>query len=195
MLIVYEEDFDESGQYYNIDEDDLCYPHNCLKKCFRHFEKYSLRLPPTNIVKKYEEMKTLYTKIKAVEKDAEKWIKCLKEFGNDTFLLNNVEYRLGKNLMDVNLWKTYMEFLKENGKFQRLLETYSKYCRFFLDDKEMKEVYKSEMIKYGPVKLQWKNLFDFEICGDCEESNPEKDFDGNDINSNIPAGCVNVNIT
>uniref|UniRef100_A0A914QBZ2 DUF38 domain-containing protein n=1 Tax=Panagrolaimus davidi TaxID=227884 RepID=A0A914QBZ2_9BILA len=180
MLIVYEEDLDESGQYYSIDEDDLSYPHNCLKKCFHHFEKYSLRLPPTNVIKKYEQMKTLYTKIKAVEKDADKWIKCLKEFGNDTFLLNNVENRLGKNLMDINLWKTYMAFLKEDGKNQRLLETYSKYCRFFLDDKEMKEVYKSEMIKYGPVKLQWKNLFDFEICGDCGESNPEKDFDGNE---------------
>uniref|UniRef100_A0A914QTJ4 T-box domain-containing protein n=1 Tax=Panagrolaimus davidi TaxID=227884 RepID=A0A914QTJ4_9BILA len=45
----------------------------------------------------------------------------------------------------------------------------SKYCRFFLDDKEMLDEYKKVMIEYGPVKLEWKNLFDFEVKNNMED--------------------------
>uniref|UniRef100_A0AC34G0S7 DUF38 domain-containing protein n=1 Tax=Panagrolaimus sp. ES5 TaxID=591445 RepID=A0AC34G0S7_9BILA len=43
-----------------------------------------------------------------------------------------------------------------------LLQTYSNYCRFFLDDNEMKKEYQKAVEEFGPSKVAWKNLFDFE---------------------------------
>uniref|UniRef100_A0A914QHV3 Uncharacterized protein n=1 Tax=Panagrolaimus davidi TaxID=227884 RepID=A0A914QHV3_9BILA len=115
-------------------------------------------------------MLELYPRIKAAESgDIEKWFQLLVEVDDVDFVKDNVECRLGKNLFYVQLWKLYLAFLKEKKQYKTLLETYSKYCRFFLDDKEMLEEYKQKMIEHGPIKLEWKNLFDFELGNNFEE--------------------------
>uniref|UniRef100_A0A914PCK2 Uncharacterized protein n=1 Tax=Panagrolaimus davidi TaxID=227884 RepID=A0A914PCK2_9BILA len=148
---------------YRAEESDLTYPHPRLTRCYHIFERNATHIPSLKLVQRYESMKQLYDKIKANKEDLEKWFKLLLEADDINFVKDTVEYRLGKNCHDVKLWKLYLTFLKEHGEYKRLLETYSKYCRFFLDDKEMKEEYKKDMIECGPNDLPWNNLFKFEI--------------------------------
>uniref|UniRef100_A0AC35GQD1 Uncharacterized protein n=1 Tax=Panagrolaimus sp. PS1159 TaxID=55785 RepID=A0AC35GQD1_9BILA len=157
--------------YYNkewncegsLDCGDINYPHDCLKTCFREFEQSATQLPSAKIFKRYEKMMELYPKIKAAENDVEKWFKLLLEVNNVSFVKDNVECRLGQDLLNFKLWKLYLTFLKEHGEYKKFLETYSKYCRFFLDDFEMKGKYKEALIEYGPINLSWDNLFEFEV--------------------------------
>uniref|UniRef100_A0AC35GCI3 Uncharacterized protein n=1 Tax=Panagrolaimus sp. PS1159 TaxID=55785 RepID=A0AC35GCI3_9BILA len=132
---------------------------------------------PKTFVDMYETNKRLYSEIKAVENDVEEWFKLVSKFGDEAddeeFVRHNVEYRLGSNLLDIKLWKLYIEYLRIHDS-KEMLQIYSKYCRFFLDDFEMKEKYKNEVEKYGPVFVSWKNLFDFEsqkLSDDDDEKN------------------------
>uniref|UniRef100_A0AC34FTZ4 Uncharacterized protein n=1 Tax=Panagrolaimus sp. ES5 TaxID=591445 RepID=A0AC34FTZ4_9BILA len=117
--------------------------------------------PPITLIKQYEKMKQLYQKIIASEKNVEEWFKNLCEACDTDFVIHNVEYRLGRNLLNKTLWKLYIKFL-ENVDTKKMLQVYSKYCRFFLDDSEMKEEYKTKVEKYGPVFVHWDAVFDFE---------------------------------
>uniref|UniRef100_A0AC34G3G2 F-box domain-containing protein n=1 Tax=Panagrolaimus sp. ES5 TaxID=591445 RepID=A0AC34G3G2_9BILA len=124
-------------------------------------------------------MKALYSEIKSVENDSEKWFKLLLEANDDDFVKNNVEYRLGTNLHDIKLWKLYIEFLKKQSDHKLLLKVYSKYCRFFLDDFEMLKLYQDEMSNYGSVNLCWTQLLDFEVLNGNTE-----DYDNVSVDKN-----------
>ena len=121
-------------------------------------------------------MISLYERIQAAENDIDEWFKLLCEAEDHTFVCHNVEYRLGANLLNLQLWKLYIEYLK-TAEPKQMLHVYSKYCRFFLDDSEMKEKYKAEMEVFGPIKLPWKNLFDFEEAAQevVHESSEDRD--------------------
>uniref|UniRef100_A0AC35FH16 Uncharacterized protein n=1 Tax=Panagrolaimus sp. PS1159 TaxID=55785 RepID=A0AC35FH16_9BILA len=126
--------------------------------------------PSKDLYKRCEEMISLYPKIRAAIGDIDEWFQLLLKVNNDKYLKDNVECRICHNLHDVKLWKLYISHLKLNGQFKYLLGIYSKYCRFFLDDDEMKKEYEEFMRKYGPVYLPWKNFskdlipFDKSIC-------------------------------
>uniref|UniRef100_A0AC34FMH2 Uncharacterized protein n=1 Tax=Panagrolaimus sp. ES5 TaxID=591445 RepID=A0AC34FMH2_9BILA len=111
--------------------------------------------------------------IEAVKDDIEKWLEKLMEIDDKHFVIHNIEYRLGGNLFDLKLWKLYLEYLRENDP-KEMLQAYSKYCRFFVDDKNMLEEYKQATTIYGPVTVSWRNLFDFE---ESESQTPEPTFD------------------
>uniref|UniRef100_A0AC34FB10 Uncharacterized protein n=1 Tax=Panagrolaimus sp. ES5 TaxID=591445 RepID=A0AC34FB10_9BILA len=144
------------------DERDLSYPNSLLDQFLHSYVRHTTRPVSKQLVEKYNEMKTLYTKIKAAQDDVKKWFNLLLEAGNDEFVYQVVEHRILGNLHDVKLWKLYIQHLKETNP-KRMLLCYSKYCRFFLDDAEMKEEYKAELEKYdGQVLLPWTNLLDFE---------------------------------
>uniref|UniRef100_A0AC34G1Y4 Uncharacterized protein n=1 Tax=Panagrolaimus sp. ES5 TaxID=591445 RepID=A0AC34G1Y4_9BILA len=93
----------------------------------------------------------------------------LREAEDDEFICHNVEYRLGSNLLDKHLWKLYIEFLRERNP-KEMLQIYSKYCRFFIGDSEVKKKYRQEAAEFGPVKVRWENLFDFELMDNKNES-------------------------
>uniref|UniRef100_A0A914NZI2 F-box domain-containing protein n=1 Tax=Panagrolaimus davidi TaxID=227884 RepID=A0A914NZI2_9BILA len=154
----------------NITEQDLNYPHDHLKKCFCKFEKKTFRLPPFKLVKRYEKMKELYSKIKSVEGNVDEWFKLLLEVGDNVFVKENVEYRLGRDFFNVKLWKLYIDFLKDSKEYPRLLEVYSKYCRFFLDDNEMLIKYKEEMIEHGYSDVPLDEIFECGFVSDEEKS-------------------------
>ena len=97
----------------------------------------------------------------AAEKDVPKWFGLLCEAEDDEFVMNNVEFRLGTNLLHKQLWKIYIEFLRDRNP-KEMLHLYSRYCRFFLDDYKMKEKYRAETEKYGRIHVPWKNPFAFE---------------------------------
>uniref|UniRef100_A0AC35GXI6 DUF38 domain-containing protein n=1 Tax=Panagrolaimus sp. PS1159 TaxID=55785 RepID=A0AC35GXI6_9BILA len=154
--------FSRGQDYYGYAfERDLEYPHLYIEKCFRDFE---LRT-------------TLYPKIKAAEGDDDKWFKLLLETNDDAFVKDNVEWRLGNYLLNVQLWKLYMNYLKQSCQYKCLLKLYSYYCRFFLDDTEMKKEYKEAMLKYEHINIQWDNLLEFEVRNGVEEDNKEGDVD------------------
>uniref|UniRef100_A0AC35GMV6 DUF38 domain-containing protein n=1 Tax=Panagrolaimus sp. PS1159 TaxID=55785 RepID=A0AC35GMV6_9BILA len=111
-------------------------------------------------------MMLLYPKIEAAFGDIDEWFQLMLKINDDKYLKHNVEYRIGQNLHDVKVWKIYINYLKQNAQYKDLLGIYSKYCRFFLDDDEMKKEYEEAMLEHGPVHLPWKNLFEFEkSCG------------------------------
>uniref|UniRef100_A0A914Q8I2 Uncharacterized protein n=1 Tax=Panagrolaimus davidi TaxID=227884 RepID=A0A914Q8I2_9BILA len=159
-------------QYENRDayERDIGYPHDNLEEYFRHFERLASCIPSKKVIKRYEEMKDLYLKIKAAEDNVHEWFKLLLEVEDVDFVKDNVEFRLGKDYFDVQLWKLYIGFLKQNGEYKRLIQTYSKYCRFFLDDLDMLKKYKNDMIEYGPINLPWYNFYVFEVQNGVEEA-------------------------
>uniref|UniRef100_A0A914Q917 Uncharacterized protein n=1 Tax=Panagrolaimus davidi TaxID=227884 RepID=A0A914Q917_9BILA len=152
----------------SAEEEDLCFPHSRLKECLRHFKSHTSCLPSKKLINRCEEMMKLYPKILSAYEDVDKWFNLLLEVDDFAFIKENIEYRLGKDFVNVHLWKIYFGFLKKHDEYKSLLKAYSKYCRFFLDDKEMLDEYKKEMIKYGPVKLDWENLFDFEVKNNIE---------------------------
>uniref|UniRef100_A0AC35GHI1 Uncharacterized protein n=1 Tax=Panagrolaimus sp. PS1159 TaxID=55785 RepID=A0AC35GHI1_9BILA len=157
-------------QCYYLDERVIGYPHDNLEYCFHDFEELASSIPSKKVIKRYEEMKDLYLKIKAAEDNVDGWFKLLLEVKDVDFVKDNVELRLGKDYFDVQLWKLYIGFLKQNGENKRLIQTYSKYCRFFLDDHEMLEKYKNDMSEYGPMNLPWHNYYEFEVQNGVEEA-------------------------
>ena len=129
--------------------------------------KTSIKLYNINILaakeihKKVKKWINLYEKIEAVDYGSNEWFQLLLEAGDHEFVCDNVEVVLGRNLLNRELWKLYIEYLE---KFEPIymLQIYSKYCRFFLDDIEMKEKYKAAISTHGGTNLPWENLFDFE---------------------------------
>uniref|UniRef100_A0A914QRP5 Uncharacterized protein n=1 Tax=Panagrolaimus davidi TaxID=227884 RepID=A0A914QRP5_9BILA len=169
-------------RYNTIYEHDLYYPHEHLKFCLRKFEQQTTKLPSKDLYKRCEEMMLLYPKIKAAFGDIDEWFQLLLKVNDVKYLKHNVEYRIGQNLHDVKLWKIYINYLKQNDQYKYLLGTYSKYCRFFLDDDEMKKEYQKAMLEHGPVHLPWENLLEFEKgCGmkevEDQYSTPEEEDD------------------
>uniref|UniRef100_A0AC35GSJ3 Uncharacterized protein n=1 Tax=Panagrolaimus sp. PS1159 TaxID=55785 RepID=A0AC35GSJ3_9BILA len=108
-------------------------------------------------------MKKLYQRIKESENDLEKWLSLLFEANDRKFIIQNIEYRIGGDLLNKKLWKIYIKYLKEENDFHGLFNLYSKYCRFFLDDYEMKAEYETEVKKYGKrFSVAWTEPFEFE---------------------------------
>uniref|UniRef100_A0A914QT47 F-box domain-containing protein n=1 Tax=Panagrolaimus davidi TaxID=227884 RepID=A0A914QT47_9BILA len=163
----------------DIDVEELCYPQKYLEKKFVEYEKtyacnifktiingsakyiFLASFIPISIVRSYEKMKSLYSKIKLVEENEDEWFKALKEVEDGEFIEHNIEYRIGSDLTNKKLWKMYIEYLKKNNQ-EKLLQTYSKYCRFFLNDTEMIEEYRKS-VGDKKVTVPWINTFDFEI--------------------------------
>uniref|UniRef100_A0AC34FSL0 Uncharacterized protein n=1 Tax=Panagrolaimus sp. ES5 TaxID=591445 RepID=A0AC34FSL0_9BILA len=139
--------------------------------------------PSKKVVERYEAMRVLYSKIKDAEDDVDQWFNLLLEVGIDDFVTQNMEYRIVGNLNDDKLWKIYIGYLKDVNP-KKMLLWYSKYCRFFLDDLEMKEKYRDEMTSYGrPIKLPWRNLFDFEKALDQNEDDTVTETYGDTVNA------------
>uniref|UniRef100_A0AC35F114 Uncharacterized protein n=1 Tax=Panagrolaimus sp. PS1159 TaxID=55785 RepID=A0AC35F114_9BILA len=145
-------------------ERDLEYPHFYIEECFRDFELRTARLPSAKLVKRYKEMKALYPKIKAAQDGEEEWFKLLLESNDDVFVKDNVEICLGKYLLNVKLWKLYMDYLKqitndveEDNKesdidlesFESLKEVFD-FCENF-SNIEMKERLPGKMKKVLPL--------------------------------------------
>uniref|UniRef100_A0A914QKZ6 Uncharacterized protein n=1 Tax=Panagrolaimus davidi TaxID=227884 RepID=A0A914QKZ6_9BILA len=176
-------------QMITIYERDLDYPHDQLKLCLRKFEQQTTKPPSKDLYKRCEEMMALYPKIQAAIGDIDEWFQLLLKVNDDKYLKDNVEYRIGHNLHDVKLWKLYINHLKQNSQYKYLLGIYSKYCRFFLDDDEMKKEYQKAMLEHGPVHLPWKNLFEFEKGCDMEEveeKEEDEDSESSDEEDSLP---------
>uniref|UniRef100_A0A914QUQ3 Uncharacterized protein n=1 Tax=Panagrolaimus davidi TaxID=227884 RepID=A0A914QUQ3_9BILA len=140
----------------------ICFPHKDLEMKWKDLEFCATSIIPRSDYRRFEKMKKLFIKIKSIRNNTEKWFNALLEAEDYEFVVDNVEYRLNLNLVNKKLWKLYIQFLKTNNN-KKLLETYSKYCRFFLEDSEMLEEYRKASEKYGPSIVSWKNTFVFEI--------------------------------
>uniref|UniRef100_A0AC35G5T8 Uncharacterized protein n=1 Tax=Panagrolaimus sp. PS1159 TaxID=55785 RepID=A0AC35G5T8_9BILA len=146
----------------------LTYPNGKLRQIFMDYKEDAMTFLPKSTAKRVEEMEALYWKIKNAENDQELWMECLKEAKNFQFVKRNVEHRLSFNLCNKKLWKLYINYLK-TVEPQEMLQAYSKYCRFFLDDDEMLDEYKHAVAEHGPVLVKWKNRYNFETKDPIEE--------------------------
>uniref|UniRef100_A0A914Z283 Ycf80 n=1 Tax=Panagrolaimus superbus TaxID=310955 RepID=A0A914Z283_9BILA len=164
----------------------LTYPHRHLEKFYQKYEENATSLPSPDLIKRHNEMKELYHRIKGAKNDdVEKWFSLLSEANDKQFIIHNIEYKIGGNLLDKKLWKIYIKYLKDENDIPELFHLYSKYCRFFLDDSIMKAEYEAEVKKYRNVAavVPWINQFEFEKCeswGDVygreEAANPNSAF-------------------
>uniref|UniRef100_A0A914P683 Uncharacterized protein n=1 Tax=Panagrolaimus davidi TaxID=227884 RepID=A0A914P683_9BILA len=158
-------DFDYTAT--KVDVKDLYYPHKDLQRKLEEYERnYACFLIPKSVLQKVEKMKSLYCKIKAVEENVEEWFEVLMELNDEEFIEKNIEYRIGSDLTNKKLWKLYIEYLKNTNNKRKLLQTYSKYCRFFLSDFEMIEEYRNAAGRKRKVPVPWMNTYDFEIFDD-----------------------------
>uniref|UniRef100_A0A914QQB9 Uncharacterized protein n=1 Tax=Panagrolaimus davidi TaxID=227884 RepID=A0A914QQB9_9BILA len=177
-----------NGVPYDYNSDGLAnvrhlqYPHSHLTECLRYFERKATSRPSSKIINRYKKMQKLYTKIKSVEENVEKWFKSLLEVEDDEFVMNNVERRLGDNLFDTKLWMLYLKFLEEKKQYKKLLVTLSKYCCFFLDDKEMLEKYHKALIKFV---LNRKEMESGKLQNDAKEVGDENDETNEQSNKKI----------
>uniref|UniRef100_A0A914PLR8 Uncharacterized protein n=1 Tax=Panagrolaimus davidi TaxID=227884 RepID=A0A914PLR8_9BILA len=141
----------------------LLYPHKHLEWFYKKYDENATSPLPADLLKRHNEMKELYRRIKASENDLEKWFSLLFEANDRKFVIHNIEYRINGDLLNKKLWKIYIKYLKEENDFHGLFHLYSKYCRFFLDDFEMKAEYETEVKKYGKeVSVAWTEPFEFE---------------------------------
>uniref|UniRef100_A0A914PZB3 Uncharacterized protein n=1 Tax=Panagrolaimus davidi TaxID=227884 RepID=A0A914PZB3_9BILA len=146
----------------------ISFPSAHIETTWRQYEKTSM--PPLKVVKMYQKMKALYAKIEMVKENVEEWLEALMEVGDSEFVEHNIEYRLGSDLSNKKLWKLYIEYLKEQQEEGdcKLLHTYSKYCRFFMDDTKMKEEYQKAAEKYShQIEVPWTNPFEFEVFSEA----------------------------
>uniref|UniRef100_A0AC35FM40 Uncharacterized protein n=1 Tax=Panagrolaimus sp. PS1159 TaxID=55785 RepID=A0AC35FM40_9BILA len=147
--------------FIKMKEEQLKYPNKSLDEIFKFYERHIYSTPSTSLMINYCKMKNFYAEIKVVENDIDKWFQKLLEVKDHQFIVHNVEYRLGKNLNDLTLWKLYIKYLRDTDP-KEMLQLYSKYCRYFIDDNEMLEKYKTEVKNFGPVFVKWQNPFNFE---------------------------------
>uniref|UniRef100_A0A914PM92 Uncharacterized protein n=1 Tax=Panagrolaimus davidi TaxID=227884 RepID=A0A914PM92_9BILA len=141
----------------------LLYPNKHLEKFYKKYDENATSPLPADLLKRHNEMKELYQRIKASENDLEKWFSLLCEASDRKFIIHNIEYRIGGDLLNKRLWKIYIKYLKDENDFHGLFHLYSKYCRFFLDDFEMKGEYETEVKKHGKkFSVAWAEPFEFE---------------------------------
>uniref|UniRef100_A0A914PIV0 Uncharacterized protein n=1 Tax=Panagrolaimus davidi TaxID=227884 RepID=A0A914PIV0_9BILA len=142
-------------------EERLRYPHENMNENLIQYECLSSNPIPQSLIEKSKEMYNLYQQIKEANDDYEEWIQLLSSVNDHEFLKNTVEIRIGKNLTDKKLWKAYIKYL-ESYNVKEMLQVYSKYCRFFLDDVEMLKEYLEKGKQHGSIEVIWKPQYSFE---------------------------------
>uniref|UniRef100_A0A914YN43 Uncharacterized protein n=1 Tax=Panagrolaimus superbus TaxID=310955 RepID=A0A914YN43_9BILA len=165
LTIFNEENEHKSGDRKNFSPliQILQYPNCDIEQVWALYESEIYTFPAKNIVEIYQKMKDLYFKIKSMEENnVFEWFNILFEVGDDEFVIDNVENRLGKDLTNKILWKLYIKFWEKRDK-KTMLHIYSKYCRIFPGQKSIKNEYEKEVKKFGPpLIVPWKNAFSFE---------------------------------
>uniref|UniRef100_A0AC35FBB3 Uncharacterized protein n=1 Tax=Panagrolaimus sp. PS1159 TaxID=55785 RepID=A0AC35FBB3_9BILA len=164
-----------SKSFVNKSLDQLSYPNHRLRHNLMLYQRCSSSPPPKSLIEKVERMEKLYWRIKAASGNLEKWIKIMAETNDAEFVKHNIEFKLGNDLTNKKLWRLYIDYLRKNDR-KEMLQVYSKYCRYFLEDTKMKEEYQRETEKMEEIVfVQWKNPFEFETIPPCsmkfDESN------------------------
>uniref|UniRef100_A0AC34FTX8 Uncharacterized protein n=1 Tax=Panagrolaimus sp. ES5 TaxID=591445 RepID=A0AC34FTX8_9BILA len=140
------------------------FPNYLMDQILLECEETADKPLPKKSLQKFAKARPIYEKIVSNYSDSEVWFNALTEAEDVEFVKHNVECRLGGDLTDKALWKLYIHYL-ENHDVEAMLHTLSKYCRFYLDDVEMKEKYNTALEKYGKkFEVPWKNVFSLEIC-------------------------------
>jgi hypothetical protein len=94
----------------NALRESLKYPNCDIDEAWDLYEYESCKFPPAKLIETYKKMSMLYPKIKLVEENVVGWFNALLEVGDNQFVVDNVEYRLGKELTNKKLWKLYIKF-------------------------------------------------------------------------------------
>uniref|UniRef100_A0AC35GCQ6 Uncharacterized protein n=1 Tax=Panagrolaimus sp. PS1159 TaxID=55785 RepID=A0AC35GCQ6_9BILA len=163
----------------------LLYPHKHLEKFYKEYDEIATSPLPAALMKRHNEMKELYQRIKESENNLEKWFSLLFKANDKKFIIHNVEYRIGRDLLNKKLWKIYIKYLKDGNDFHGLFHLYSKYCRFFLDDYVTKAEYETEVKKltYNELKffiesgnVELLDMYDSKITDEKNENVPLEDI-------------------
>uniref|UniRef100_A0A914P675 DUF38 domain-containing protein n=1 Tax=Panagrolaimus davidi TaxID=227884 RepID=A0A914P675_9BILA len=104
--------------------DILTFPHKNLKEALESNEEYSGSFTTPRIRQTYHKSQKLFEKITAAKEDTIKWFQYLLESNDDRFIIQNVEARISEKPTNKDLWKLYIEFLKEKDTEDKTATTY-----------------------------------------------------------------------
>uniref|UniRef100_A0A914R046 Uncharacterized protein n=1 Tax=Panagrolaimus davidi TaxID=227884 RepID=A0A914R046_9BILA len=119
FLEIFKEENEKNGFKKNLDSliKSLQYPNCDIDDIWTLYEFESCTFPTKNIVETYQKMRNLYLKIKELEEsNVFEWFNALIEVEDDEFMIQNVEFRLGKDLTNKLLWKLYIKFWEKRDK-------------------------------------------------------------------------------
>uniref|UniRef100_A0AC35GW12 Uncharacterized protein n=1 Tax=Panagrolaimus sp. PS1159 TaxID=55785 RepID=A0AC35GW12_9BILA len=136
----------ESDYYLTFDVEIFLYPQKDLGKKMDDYEKYGVySFIPKSIIQTIEKMTALYSRIKSNEKNVDKWFEALTEVEDEEFVENNIEYRIGNDLTNKELWKLYIEYLKKKDDKQNPFD-------FEIFDATYFEKLEEKEIQYQPTE-------------------------------------------
>ena len=78
----------------------------------------------------------------------EEWIAFLEKLEEPAFLKDNVEFEIGKEPDNLELWKAYLQFLKSSEDLE-VLNVYSRCCRVFPENAQLRKEYLEEIRSFG----------------------------------------------
>ena len=91
---------------------------------------------PSEVIEKYHEAVKLF-KIQKTLTDADEM---LLQMPFD-FAIETIEWALGTAPLDIDTWQLYILILKDKGRDEALLNVYSRYCRLFVNDQNIRKEY------------------------------------------------------
>uniref|UniRef100_A0A914PQ72 Uncharacterized protein n=1 Tax=Panagrolaimus davidi TaxID=227884 RepID=A0A914PQ72_9BILA len=105
---------------------------------------------------RYQRLSKLWEKINLHKDNPVRWIQYLKETNDHEFIVQNIEVALAKMPFTKSAWKAYILYLKTVDIFE-MLNVYSRYCHFFVDDWKMREMYRLEIVKLCRKEINVRN--------------------------------------
>uniref|UniRef100_A0A914PHA8 Uncharacterized protein n=1 Tax=Panagrolaimus davidi TaxID=227884 RepID=A0A914PHA8_9BILA len=124
-------------------------PSEGLEKMFEIAKFYSTQPISKYMIEEYNTAVELRNELRENWNNLDEWFKTLSKFDNEDLIIANFEYRLSdiNESFDKQLWKYYISFLKDNDWTIMMLRTYKCCTRLFIEDKELVEQYRAEIIE------------------------------------------------
>uniref|UniRef100_A0AC35GDK6 Uncharacterized protein n=1 Tax=Panagrolaimus sp. PS1159 TaxID=55785 RepID=A0AC35GDK6_9BILA len=96
---------------------------------------------------KYDAAIKSYNYMISIAMDSEKWLEWMKETFEEKDWALNLECKISEHFFMKEIWFFYIELLDSQNKV-KVLDVYKRYCRLFIEDKDMQMQYSEAIKKY-----------------------------------------------
>uniref|UniRef100_A0AC35G7D6 Uncharacterized protein n=1 Tax=Panagrolaimus sp. PS1159 TaxID=55785 RepID=A0AC35G7D6_9BILA len=127
----------------------LVFPHDQLYRFYRFMQINSAKrmLDDVSTKEKYDAAIKSYNYMISIAMDSEKWLEWMKETFEEKDWALNLECKISEHFFMKEIWFFYIEFLDSTNKV-KVLDVYKRYCRLFIEDKDMQMQYSEAIKKY-----------------------------------------------
>uniref|UniRef100_A0AC34FHW1 Uncharacterized protein n=1 Tax=Panagrolaimus sp. ES5 TaxID=591445 RepID=A0AC34FHW1_9BILA len=143
------------NDFLNEPEKLLNFPHRLLYHALMVYKEQSVVPVDEKVILEANKSEELYKQFMRDDLSFDEWILYLNEIKDDEVIFGLFEHRLGGKYgcLDKNIWKYYINFLKEKEQHLEFLNAYRRYTRFFIEDKETVEEYRNEIERISKTKI------------------------------------------